>query len=211
MEYDYKFKVALVGDCRVGKTSLIKRYIHGNYSEQYNKTIAVAYYAKKFIINNKKIILDIWEVSGDPLYTTLIKGYLKNIQGVILVYDVTNKESFKNINKWINIIEEIKTDKITYLLLANKIDKKVERVINTDIGIRYSLKKKIVYLEVSALKNITMFFLNKLTEYLLQDNCIEYQYKKIKTSKNLNTIANVIEKNKKKKNDKVRWCDCSIL
>tara|TARA_A100001015_G_scaffold276580_1_gene334932 strand:- start:2192 stop:2854 length:663 start_codon:yes stop_codon:yes gene_type:complete len=220
MEYDYKFKIGIIGDCNVGKSSLIKREVYGDFSDIYYKTIAIEYYSKIKKMRDKVILLDIWELSGNPSYIELAKAYLTHVQGIILIYDVTNKESFKNITKWIKLIEEIRTNNITYMLLANKIDKKKDRVVKLTEGIKFSLKKKIVYFEVSALKNITMDFLNIITNYLIDDNCLDNSIEDGIIEDNIieeNKIASIdITKNKReqkkiKEKERVKWCNCCFM
>mgnify|MGYP006079673459 FL=1 len=193
MNFDYKFKIALLGDSRVGKSSLLSREVYGDYLELYQPTVAVGYSSKVLNYDNKKIKLDIWDLSGDERYRTVLKTYLKHIHAVIIVYDVTNPESFNNVKQWVDFVESAHNGKVVYILLANKIDKKKERLVNVDLGIRYALKNGMLYLDVSAKNGKTMNFLTMVNEILIE--------------KFRNEKSNPEKSNK----EYVRWCSCDII
>lgn len=240
-KYDYKFKIAVIGDKCVGKTSIMNRCIYGEYSEVYKKTIAVNYNSKVMEVDNKKIKLDIWDLSGDPSFRSIIKAYLENVVGVIFVYDVTNKESFENIAMWLKWIKEINTNDITFLLLGNKIDK-INREVKVDEAIEFSLNNKMVYLEVSAKNYDLMNCFKIFTEFLMDDN-VDTFFNNIRINKkgdngendendenknynkgNDNKLLENIRKkrriniknrnnviNYKKQDENVKWCGCCII
>ena len=186
----------------------------------YQPTVAVGYSSKVINYDNKKIKLDIWDLSGDDRYRTVLKTYLKHIHAVIIVYDVTNPESFNNVKKWVEFVESAYNGKVVYILLANKIDKKKERLVNVDLGIRYALKNEMLYLDVSAKIGKTMKFLSMANEILVEKFCGEKNNPEILNCINNNTLKSakydliknkVIKNDEKSQKDNVRWCSCSII
>ncbi len=222
MEYDHTFKIAMLGDCMVGKSSLISREVYGDFVDKYEATIAVGFCSKKVVYYNKKIKLNVWDLSGDIRFRTVLKTYLKHVHAVIIVYDVTNINSFNNVKQWIELVKSVQTNKVNFVLLANKIDKKEKRVVNVDMGIRYALKNNMMYLDVSAKIGKTMKFLNMLTEVLMEKCCIETKFNKSCENIKINTMVQKINENllieekntnieKKKEMGHVKWCSCGIF
>ena len=191
--------------------------------ELYQPTVAVGYSSKKLNYDNKKIKLNVWDLSGDIRFRTVLKTYLKHVHAVIIVYDVTNINSFNNVKQWIELVKSVQTNKVNFVLLANKIDKKEKRVVNVDMGIRYALKNNMMYLDVSAKIGKTMNFLNMLTEVLIEKHCIETNFNKSCENVKNNTMVQKINENLlieekknsdiKKKNEirNVKWCSCDIF
>ena len=195
MDYDYTFKIAMLGDCMVGKSSLISKEVYGDFIDKYEATIAVGFCSKKLVYYNKKIKLNVWDLSGDNRYINILKTYLKHVHAVIIVYDVTNINSFNNVKKWVELVKSVETNKVNLVLLANKIDKKEKRVVNVDMGIRYALKNNMMYLDVSAKIGKTMNFLSMLTEVLMEKCCIETKFNKSSENIKINTTVQKINKN----------------
>lgn len=222
MDFDYKFKIALLGDSRVGKSSLLSMEVYGDYFELYQPTVAIGYGSKVLNYDNKKIKLDIWDLSGDDRFRMVLKTYLKHVHAIIIVYDVTKTNSFNNVKHWVELVKSVQTNKVNFVLLANKIDKKEKRVVNVDMGIRYALKNNMMYFDVSAKNGKTMNFLNMLTEVLVEKNCIESKFNKNNKNVKTNTMIQktndflpIEEKNlnikRKKEIGHVKWCSCEIF
>ena len=115
MEEPLKFKVVLIGESGVGKTSMLLRYVSNEFNSQQFSTLGLSYVDKIIQIdNNKKIKLEIWDTAGQEKFRSLAKAYYRNIDVGILVYDVTNKTSFEEIkNYWIKDIKEDNDDNIS--------------------------------------------------------------------------------------------------
>ena len=115
MEEPFKFKVVLIGESGVGKTSILLRYVSNEFNSQQFSTLGLSYVDKIIQIdNNKKIKLEIWDTAGQEKFRSLAKAYYRNIDVGILAYDVTNKTSFEEIkNYWIKDIKEDNDDNIS--------------------------------------------------------------------------------------------------
>ena len=95
--YDLELKIAIIGDDKVGKTCFFSRYLNDVYSSNYEATIGAEFGAKSININDKIIKLDIWDTAGQEIFQALVETFYKGSKGVILMYDITNEESFKKL------------------------------------------------------------------------------------------------------------------
>jgi len=145
----YIFKAIIIGDGKVGKTSIIRRYVHEQFDPQYKKTIGVAHAVKRLIINDCEVTLTIWDTGGQELFDCIRPQYYRGANGALIIYDVTNKESFDHLDKWFSDLYE-QCGKIPIILVANKIDLVEKIVIPRDEGERYVLKKGLMFFETSA-------------------------------------------------------------
>ncbi|KAJ5071332.1 ras-related protein rab-32 [Anaeramoeba ignava] len=126
---DYLYKVLVVGDLATGKTSMIKRYVHGIFSRQYKATIGVDFALKVMNVNEKTIVrLQLWDIAGQERYGNMTRVYYKEAAGAFVVFDVTRPETFEGVKKWKQDIDSkvfLPNKKpIPVVLLANKVDLK---------------------------------------------------------------------------------------
>ena len=113
-------KFILVGDCNVGKTSLIKRYESENFSDNHEPTIGLAFTKRNLKVNGEDIELQIWDTAGQEEYRALTKTYYRNSACVILVFDVTNKTSFENLDLWLKDVHSNTHEEVLVTIVANK-------------------------------------------------------------------------------------------
>lgn len=120
---DNEIKVILLGDSGIGKTSLINVAVDNKFVEDMPATISSSYVIKKFVKNNKKYILNIWDTAGQETYRALTKIFIKNSKIVIFVYSIDNKNSFENLKKfWISFVKEIVGNSAVFAIVGNKSD-----------------------------------------------------------------------------------------
>ena len=117
-----KVKCLILGEANVGKTSLLMRFID-NVFKPLTPTLGVDYKQKELIIDKKSVIVQIWDTAGQEKFRTLTKVYFQKIDSVFFVYDITNIESFKNMEFWIKCLKEnVDYSKVVTMLIGNKID-----------------------------------------------------------------------------------------
>jgi small GTP-binding protein len=122
-EKQFVYKIMVLGDPSVGKTSLIRRFVENRFSEEYLTTIGVEFLKKELLIDEKtKVTLVLWDVAGQAKWTQFKKAYYQGALFIIAVFDVTNKKSFSNIKRWISDAQEILESNIDFAIIANKID-----------------------------------------------------------------------------------------
>ena len=125
MNYDEKYQILIIGDSTVGKTSILSMYTKGTFNQNYLATVGVDNFTKDEKIDNKTIRVKIWDTAGQEKYKSLTASYFRNTQGVIIVYDVTNAETFDNLKYWIQSIKtnmESQMENLPIIIIGNKID-----------------------------------------------------------------------------------------
>jgi len=149
-EFDYLFKVVLVGKSGVGKSGCLTRYYKNEFNNNTKTTIGVEFASKNILIDNSNIKVQIWDTAGQERYRAITSAYYRGGEGIILVYDITNRESFIDIERW-RADAFSYNDKSNMLLLGNKKDLSHLRAVSTEEGKKYANEKSMLFCEVSAL------------------------------------------------------------
>ncbi|KAL4621585.1 ras-related protein RABC2a-like isoform X1 [Castanea sativa] len=149
--YDYSFKVLLIGDSGVGKSSLLLSFI-SNFVHDLSPTIGVDFKVKLLTIGGKRLKLTIWDTAGQERFGTLTSSYYRGAHGIILVYDVTRRETFTNLSDvWAKEVQLYSTNQeCIKILLGNKVDRENERAVTREEGLALAQEHKCFFLESSA-------------------------------------------------------------
>ena len=156
VDFDIKFKMMLIGDSDVGKTSLLKKYCDNEFSQSYISTIGIDFQIKNITIDNKKLQIQIWDTTGQERYQVLAKNYFNSSDGFVIVYDITKRESFDNVNNWIEQIYEMAPNYAKSILFGNKNDLKEHRQVKVSEGKTLAKKYNIKFFETSAKDGINI-------------------------------------------------------
>ncbi|KAL5717074.1 Ras-related protein RABC2a [Ranunculus cassubicifolius] len=150
--YDYSFKILLIGDSGVGKSSLLLSFVSNSVDDNLSPTIGVDFKIKLLAVGDKKLKLTIWDTAGQERFRTLTSSYYRGAQGIILVYDVTRRETFTNLSDiWAKEVELYSTNqKCIKMLVGNKVDKDSERAVTREEGIELAEEFGCLFLECSA-------------------------------------------------------------
>ena len=191
-DYDKIFKIVIIGDSGVGKTNLISRYLKNDFKPETKATIGVEFNDKKYEYKNKKIKIQIWDTAGQERYRSLTSMYYKGAKGAILVYDITSKNSFENIDKWLIEMKKTADENIKIILIGNKCDLIDKREVKEDDGKIKAKDLNVPFMETSALNciNVEKAF-NFLIEEIanLEINFEEdFDFEDFKDGKNVNNI-----------------------
>ena len=152
-EYDFIFKVLLLGNSDVGKSSLLLRFVDSVWNDAFVPTIGVDFKVKTLEINNKKVKMQIWDTAGEERFRTVVSTYFRGAHGILLLYDVTNRDSFKNLENWLIEIEKNSSEKVLKILLGNKCDLNDDREIQPDEGRAFADRNGMEFMETSAKMN----------------------------------------------------------
>jgi len=152
-EYDYLFKLLLIGDSGVGKSCLLLRFADDTYTDSYISTIGVDFKIRTIELDGKTIKLQIWDTAGQERFRTITSSYYRGAHGIIVVYDVTDAESFSNVKQWLAEIDRYASDSVNKLLVGNKADIP-KKAVDTATAEEFAKQLDIPFIETSA-KNAT--------------------------------------------------------
>eukprot|EP01017_Pseudomicrothorax_dubius_P009510 TRINITY_DN1323_c0_g1_i4.p1 TRINITY_DN1323_c0_g1~~TRINITY_DN1323_c0_g1_i4.p1 ORF type:complete len:253 (+),score=44.26 TRINITY_DN1323_c0_g1_i4:74-760(+) len=150
-EYDHLFKLVIIGNSGVGKSSLLLRFADDAFSDTYLTTIGVDFRFRTLNIDGKNVKLQIWDTAGQERFRTITNAYYKGADGIVIVYDVTNQSSFDDIEKyWINEVESFGEKDVELILIGNKNDLSSDKIVPTELAEEYAKARKMMFFEASA-------------------------------------------------------------
>ena len=193
---EIKIKLLIIGDSNVGKTSMLLNYTDNYFPESHLATIGVEFKVKELYTDKYKIILQIWDTAGQERFRSITKSFFRNTNGIIFVYDITSRNSFKNVKDWIKDSElhDIGFEKI---LVGNKIDLNDKREVSLDELKEYGIKKKIDVIEASAKNKINVDeTFQKIVDIILNNKKEEEILQKygVKNTDDINLSKNKFQK-----------------
>ena len=176
MTYDEKIQLIMIGESSVGKTSLINRYTKNIFNTNHLETTGIEFNSREEKINNKIIRVKIWDTAGQEIFHSLTKNFYRKADGIIIVYDVTNKDSFDKIHDWVKSVHDnIDTYReIHMLIVGNKIDLEESRQVSKEEGEKICKYFDIPYFEASAknadgVRNFMMKIINDIVNNKVND------------------------------------------
>ena len=152
-EYDLMFKILLLGDSGVGKSSLLLRYTKNEFISDMRSTIGVEFALKYITIDNYQLKIQIWDTAGMERYRSITNAYYKGAKGVIVLYDICRKKSFENVDKWIDDFKSKADDDAVIILIGNKSDLDDKREVSKEEGESKAQMNKFAFMETSAKDN----------------------------------------------------------
>ena len=171
------YKVLLLGDWSVGKTCLLMRYMDNTFTEMHLSTIGID--SKVKFVNLKEGLdakIQIWDTAGQERYKTIAKSYIKGANGILLVYDVTQRTSFEGIKNWVKQIKDQVSSRVSVVLVGNKIDLVDKREVKTEEGEELGKEYNYQFFETTAKDGINI---NEAFEALIKTIAEKYSYKPV--------------------------------
>ena len=169
--YDLTLKILIVGDSGVGKTNFILRFLNNEFNQNYMSTAGIDLKSGSIEIKNKKIRIQIWDTAGQEKYKAITKNLFLKVMGALIVYDITNENSFYNLQSWVSMVKEECGKHMKIVIVGNKSDLDSKRAISKEEVLNYAKEQKVEYIETSSktgeniIKAITL-----LSEQILENS-----------------------------------------
>jgi len=166
--YDVILKVLLLGNSNVGKSSLFLRYVDDIWNDSFVPTIGVDFKIKTFELDSKKVKMQIWDTAGQERFKNVIASYYRGANGILLVYDITDKDSFRQIKNWLVEVDRNANKNVLKVLIGNKSDLESRRAVTFEQGKEFAESNGMKFLETSAKKkvNVTQAFETITREFM---------------------------------------------
>ncbi|KAF3443992.1 hypothetical protein FNV43_RR13682 [Rhamnella rubrinervis] len=165
-EYDYLFKLVLIGDSGVGKSNLLSRFTRNEFNLESKSTIGVEFATKSLKIDGKVIKAQIWDTAGQERYRAITSAYYRGAVGALLVYDVTRRSTFENVGRWLKELRDHTDPNLVVMLIGNKSDLRHLVAVSTEDGKSFAERESLCFMETSALEatNVESAFSEALTQ-----------------------------------------------
>ena len=189
-EYEMMVKVIIIGESGVGKTNIMSKYLKNQFMENSKATVGVEFGSKLFKYQGHKIKAQIWDTAGQEKYKAITGAYYKGSKGALVVYDITRKDTFATLEKWVNDLKVASDPKLTMLLIGNKSDLDDKREVSKDQGEEKAKSFECAFLETSALSgdNIDKAFelmVKEIFEKFKNDSSSEEDFEIVKKGEDL--------------------------
>ena len=148
--YSYLLKYIIIGDPSVGKSNLLMKFANNKFTEEYEATIGVEFGVKNITLDNQIFRIQIWDTAGQENFRSITRAYYKNCVCAMVVYDITNKKSFDNVQNWIKDVITNSPKTVLIILIGNKIDLIDKRQVSFDDGQEFAINQGIIFMETSA-------------------------------------------------------------
>ncbi|KAG9008046.1 hypothetical protein FRB94_013811 [Tulasnella sp. JGI-2019a] len=164
--YDYLFKVVLIGDSGVGKSNLLSRFTRNEFNLESKSTIGVEFATRSINVDGKTVKAQIWDTAGQERYRAITSAYYRGAVGALLVYDISKHATYVNVQRWLKELRDHADSNIVIMLVGNKSDLKHLRAVPTEEAKNFSTENGLSFIETSALdaSNVEAAFQNILTE-----------------------------------------------
>mmetsp|Transcript_38239 Transcript_38239/g.43398 ORF Transcript_38239/g.43398 Transcript_38239/m.43398 type:complete len:216 (+) Transcript_38239:59-706(+) len=174
--YAYLFKYIIIGDSAVGKSCLLLQFTDKRFKAEHDLTIGVEFGARTIQISDKNIKLQIWDTAGQESFRSITRSYYRGSVGALLVYDITRRESFEHLEKWLDETRQNANPNTVIMLIGNKCDLAHERAVTTEEGEEFAKKHNLIFMETSAktAHNVENAFIN--TAKVIYDNITMGKY-----------------------------------
>ena len=148
--YDYLLKFAIIGDSGIGKTSIMRQFLDQSFLYEHDMTIGVDFGAKTIHTDGKAFRIQVWDTAGQESFKCITRTYYRNVCGILLCYDVNNRESFNNVTRWMTEIQNYAHPQVAIILVGTKIDMNAYRQVSFAEGQQYATEKNLLFIEVSS-------------------------------------------------------------
>ena len=174
IDFNYLLKYIIIGDSAVGKSNILTQYVYEKFSEEFQSTLGVEFDAKNAVIDNKIYRIQIWDTAGAESFRSITRAYYKNSVCAFIVYDITKRETFENVQVWLDDIKNQCPQTVLLVLVGNKLDLENERQISYEEGESFAQKNNMYFFETSAktgvnIENLFLKSVETINERIQED------------------------------------------
>ena len=174
IDFNYLLKYIIIGDSAVGKSNILTQYVYEKFSEEFQSTLGVEFAAKNTVIDNKIYRIQIWDTAGAESFRSITRAYYKNSVCAFIVYDITKRETFENVQVWLDDIKNQCPQTVLLVLVGNKLDLENERQISYEEGESFAQKNNMYFFETSAktgvnIENLFLKSVETINERIQED------------------------------------------
>ncbi|CAO3701341.1 unnamed protein product [Rhizopus microsporus] len=161
-----KYKLVFLGEQSVGKTSLITRFMYDTFDNTYQATIGIDFLSKTMYLEDKTVRLQLWDTAGQERFRSLIPSYIRDSSVAVIVYDISNRQSFINTSKWIDDVRAERGEEVIIVLVGNKSDLSDKREVTVEEGEKRAKELHVMFIETSAKAghNVNLFYMHHLNK-----------------------------------------------
>lgn len=149
-KFDYSLKVVAVGESGVGKTCLLIRFVRDQFDDNTQSTLGVEFMSKIIQTEKNRIQLQLWDTAGQELFRSVTRGYYRGSAGALILFDLSNRDSFENVEKWLQDVRDVAREDVVIVLIGNKSDLANKRQVSKEEAEEFAKKCNMAYFEVSA-------------------------------------------------------------
>lgn len=162
MSYAYLFKYIIIGDTGVGKSCLLLQFTDKRFQPVHDLTIGVEFGARMVTIDEKQVKLQIWDTAGQESFRSITRSYYRGAAGALLVYDITRRDTFKHLSRWLDEARQHSQSNMVIMLIGNKSDLEHRRAVSTEEGKAFAEEHGLIFMETSAktAQNVEQAFIN---------------------------------------------------
>jgi len=195
------YKIAVIGDADVGKTSFIKRFVYNEFSNDAICTIGIDICKKNLVLNGETIEIDIWDTAGQERFNTVTSSFYRDLDGIFIAYDITDRESFQRVSQWIQECNRYCWGERKLILIGMKSDMEVKRVVSFDEARKFATSERMAFIEASAKTNHNIYHAFETMVRYIKENIVLDSVKSRPSS-----VSICISHTKKKKQLTQRCC-----
>jgi small GTP-binding protein len=149
-KFDFSLKVVVVGESGTGKTCLLIRFVRDTFDEDTQSTLGIEFLSKIIQTDSRRIQLQLWDTAGQEIFRSVTRGYYRGSAGALILFDISNRDSFENVERWLQDVKSVARADVVLILIGNKSDLKTERQVSTQEAQDYAQRSGMKYFEVSA-------------------------------------------------------------
>ncbi|CAF2603317.1 unnamed protein product [Rotaria sp. Silwood2] len=183
IEYDYLFKILIIGDSGVGKTAILQRFARNHFSSEYFVTIGVDFQIRTVNVDTKRCKLQVWDTAGQDRFKCVVSSFYRGAHGVMICFDITDLKSFHNVDNWLVEVKRYCVDQTPVYLVGTKSDLQSKRAVSYSTIKTYADAKNLVYIETSskANENVENCFIDFARTLVTYTDQIEINHKSKQT------------------------------